>query len=81
MSVFIEQCSCVYAHLAFVDGLKGCKLRVWIQHLSMNKCIPVTPTYSHLGTVFSSANSGHLLSTYSCGVRPLCCSAYCQPLS
>ena len=36
-----DQCSLVCAHLAFVGGLKGCKLRIRIQHLSMNKYIPL----------------------------------------
>ena len=39
MPVFIDQCSLVCVHLAFFDGLKGCKLRMRIQHLSMNKYI------------------------------------------
>ena len=30
---------------------------------------PVSPTYSHLGTV--NSRSRHLLSTYSCGIRIL----------
>ena len=41
MPVFIDQCSLVCAHLVFVDGLKGCKLRMRIQHLSMNRYIPL----------------------------------------
>ena len=36
-----DQCSLVCAHLAFVGGLKGYKLRMRIQHLSMNKYIPL----------------------------------------
>ena len=46
MPVFIDQCSLVCTHLAFVGGLKGCKLKMRIQHLNMNKYIrwfPVTP--------------------------------------
>ena len=36
MPVFIDQCSLVCAHLAFVGGLKGCKLRIRI-HQVKNK--------------------------------------------
>ena len=36
-----DQCNLVCAHLVFVGGLKGCKLRMRIQHLTMSKYIPV----------------------------------------
>ena len=38
-----NQCSLVCPHLAFVGGLKGCKLKTRIQHLSMNKYTPWFP--------------------------------------
>ena len=63
-----DQCSLVCVHLAFVSGLKGCKLRMRIQHLSMNKYIPLVSAIPTLNIDILAL--GYLLSTYSCWVRP-----------
>ena len=87
-------CPCSLSSVAGVCGLLVAWGLIRVQHLSTKKYIqcyfPVTPTYSRLGTVFSSANGGYLLTTYSCGVKILsavrsglfyCSLYYCQSFS
>ena len=66
---------------AFGGGLNGCKLRMRVQHLCMNKYIPLVSCVSNLFKSWhcllkSQSLHWYLLSTYSCGIRVLSAMGY-----
>ena len=68
LTVFISSLKIVSRGFIVYTLCHYCEIAATTVQTSIFHCFPVTPTYSHLGTVSSSAYSRYLPSTYSCEI-------------